>query len=251
MVLHPLDRDESHKRCVPAWEAVARSQKQPSREWKLIAQPDHADLAGDLAERICWEFFPAVDDDVAQGIRLHDEGWAEFDSSPIVRSGRPCSFLDLGPGEFLKAWRGSISRAEQSSAIGGLLVSFHFRRLAEFRLQTTADAPADRAAVEEFLGEEQARETNLAAKQSRGQEEIQRLVDALQFCDLLSLYLCCGSREEVEFPQRFQGHTIRAGVENGLYRTQPSLFGKGTSLGVRARGYPASDTSITLPFLLA
>jgi len=65
MVLYPLPSREPSSgepvscqpsltpaRAVPAWEAVERKQKQAASEWWLVAQPDHAALAGDLAERI-------------------------------------------------------------------------------------------------------------------------------------------------------------------------------------------------------
>jgi hypothetical protein len=251
MVLRPLDPPEMGATCAPAWEAIARTQKQPSSAWWLIAQPDHADLAGDLAERIRWQYFPALDAEVIDAIRLHDEGWTEFDITPSTRGARPLSFLDMSPIDFLKAWRRSIARAEESSAVGGLLVGTHFRRLGEFRLQSALDSAQDRMLVEEFVLEETERESRLMAAQRRGHEEIRGLVDGLQFCDLLSLYLCCGSREEVEFPQVFKGQTIRAHYDNGLYRTIPSIFSNGASLGVTARKYASCDSSTTLPILLA
>lgn len=250
MVLRPLE-SSANRACVPAWEAVARTQKQLNQAWWLIAQPDHADLAGDLAERIRWECFPSLDAEVVEAIRLHDEGWAEFDLKAVVRDGRPLSFLDIQPADFLRAWRGSIARAAASSAVGGLLVSWHFRRLGEFRLQSPDDDPHDKSLVEEFLRQEAERELQLAAQQSRALEDIPALVDALQFCDLLSLYLCCGSREEVVFPQKFQGRTIRAQYEKEMCRTTPALFPNGVSLGVTARRFPDRVESATLPFLLA
>jgi len=251
MVLRPQDPSEPSRTCVPAWDAVAHAQKRGTGAWWLIAQPDHADLAGDLAERIQWENFPALDADIVEAIRLHDEGWAECDRIPAARNGRPLSFLDIEPADFLKAWRGSITRAEESSAIGGLLVSSHFRRLAEFRQQTASDSPENRALMSKFLADERQRESLLLKAQRHNENEIKTLVDALQFCDLLSLYLCCGSREDVEFPQAFERQTVRAYYEDGLYRTSPALFEAGTSLGVTARKYASGDVSTTLPILLA
>lgn len=251
MVLRPLDPSEKGTGCIPAWDAVARAQKQPSSAWWLIAQPDHADLAGDLAERIQWQRFPVLDAEVLEAIRLHDEGWAEFDFIPAARDGRPLSFLDIEPRDFLKAWKGSITRAEESSVIGGLLVSWHFRRLAEFRQQLASDSADDGHLMAKFLADEREREARLMSGQKRDGAGIRLLVDALQFCDLLSLYLCCGSREEVEFPQEFHGQTIRAHYDSGLYRTVPSIFPNGASLGVTARKFGSSDSSTTVPILLA
>ncbi|HZQ69403.1 MAG TPA: DUF3891 family protein [Terriglobales bacterium] len=250
MVLRPLDVQTPNRQPGPAWEAVERTQKCSSRDWWLISQPDHASLAGDLAARISWENIPSLDPEILEAIRLHDEGWAEFDRMPLSRAGRPLSFLDFQPADFLKAWRISINRAEESSAIGSLLVSSHFRRLGEFRLRLSADAASDIALVDDFLRAEKQRESRLTAAQGRSGQEIQILVDVLQFCDLLSLYLCSGSREEVEFPQIFQGQQVRAHYEDGLYRTHPGIFGGGASLGVTARKYSSCDRSSTISILL-
>lgn len=249
MVLHPLNSAPPQPKCVSAWEAVARSQKQPAEQWSLIAQPDHADLAGELAERVHCEYFPALDDEVVEAIRLHDEGWAEFDREPVIQDGRPLSFLDIEPDVFVKAWRGSIASAKAASLIGGLLVSFHFQRLAEFRLRLPTDSPEHRRLVEDFLRDEAAETSRLIPLQPRSPEQVQELVDVLQFCDLLSLYVCCGSREEIEFPQRFRGHAIRCWYEDGLCRTEPAVFSNGASLGVKARTYPAGGSDV-VPVLL-
>src|SRR5437016_1559091 len=46
MVLYPLTDAEipnGHSSAtIPAWQAVEKKQKQPARDWWLIAQPDHA-----------------------------------------------------------------------------------------------------------------------------------------------------------------------------------------------------------------
>src|SRR5438128_11128406 len=79
-------------------------------------------------------------------------------------------------------------------------------------------------------------------------------VDVLQFCDLLSLYLCCGAPDNVEFPQRFCDRAIRIFRESEVLRTEPRVFGVGVSLGVQARRYSASSDDLkvtTLPFILA
>jgi hypothetical protein len=260
MVLYPLNSlPESHERGraqrapVPAWDAVLRTQQQPASDWWLVAQPDHAALAGDLAARIRSPQFPKLDTEVVRAIALHDEGWAAFDLTPSLNgSGRPLSFLEVGLNDFLRAWRDSIARAEQDSPIGGVLVSEHFCRLGRWRLQMVKSPPAEEAAMHAFLVTEAERQRQLSPRQSRTPEEILVLVDVLQFCDLLSLYLCCGARDAVEFPQRFNGHTICMHHDGELCRTEPPLFGRGASLAVRARKYPSSQVSsaTALPLLL-
>jgi hypothetical protein len=239
---------------VPAWDTVLRTQRQAASDWWLVAQPDHAALAGDLAARIRAPQFPRLDADIVQAIALHDEGWAAFDRAPILNGrGRPLSFFEMALKDFLRAWWDSIERAQQESPIGGILVSEHFCRLGRWRLQTVQDTPQDRAAVREFLEREAERQQQLSRRQDRGLKEILVLVDVLQFCDLFSLYLCCGARDAVEFPQKFNGQAVCIHRDGELFRTDPPLFGGGASLAVRARRYPSSQVSgaTTLPLLLA
>src|SRR5947209_5183010 len=154
MILHPLEPgtqigslaktsspETISAEDVSPWAAVERKQKQKAEEWLLIAQPDHAALAGDLAAALDSRLIPDLDDEVIAGIALHDAGWAQFDGGErgtgrdlevslrdpqISDSGKPLSFLEIEAAEVLSAWAGSIGQAAQSSAIGGILVSEHF-----------------------------------------------------------------------------------------------------------------------------
>jgi hypothetical protein len=239
---------------VPAWDAIERSQRQVTTDWWLIAQPDHAALAGDLAAYASSPLLPEFDEDVLQGIRLHDEGWNLFDRGVPVADGRgrPLSFFDITPPDFVRAWIGSVERAQQVAPISGILVSEHFCRIAQFRLQTKTDTPENLQIIHQFLAAESGRQRELSRQQHRSTEEIRMLVDVLQLCDLISLYLCCGSQEAVAFPQQFQGQTFRAYRDGELCRTEPSLFGQGASLSVAARRFPASPEAgaANLPFLV-
>jgi hypothetical protein len=255
MILHPcnsypksaLADEQIETGFVSGWEAVFQAQKAPASSWLLVAQPDHAALAGDLAQRIRSSYFPRLDDEMLQAIALHDEGWNEFDTTAMVRDGRPLSFLDLGPADFLKAWRGSIECAERAGPVAGLMVSGHFFRLGDVHLQSHGNSRE----VSEFVRQERGRQQRLMALQTHSAEEISILVDVLQFCDLLSLYFCCGSCDSVEFPQKFRGHSIRLQRKRELCRMEPALFGEGTSLGVVARKYPEEVGSFSIPVLVA
>jgi len=292
MVLHPIDsqsyeasaeagqtrasvvpRQSSNTRdtggrAIPAWEAVERKQKQEANAWWLVAQSDHAALSGDLAANLSSPFFPKLDVEVVHAISLHDAGWAQFDGGDehvngprpdkifwapkISAQGKPLSFLEMRPAEFVRAWSNSIACAEKACAIGGILVSVHFSRLAESRLQAGGDTPDDTRSIRAFVSSQAERRS--ARANGRSAEEIDLLVDVLQFCDLLSLYLCCGAQERVQFPQTFNGRKIRLLREGEMLRTEPALFGAGVSLGVRARRYPVSSDEMnvtTIPFLLA
>jgi hypothetical protein len=231
---------------IPAWDAVFRTQKASAASWLLVAQPDHAALAGELAQRIQSSDFPTLDDEVLRAISLHDEGWQSFDDQPMIHDRRPLSFLDLGPSEFLEAWTKSTSTAEGVGPLAGILVSGHFLRLAHVHIETRGENPL----VRKFVQDESARQNRLRSHQKHSLEELSVLVDVLQFCDLLSLYLCCGTREAVEFPQRFNNHSVRLYREGEMCYLQPSIFDGGASLGVSARTFPHQDGEVTIPVLL-
>lgn len=276
MVLYPLNGEKNSStglrsgadHTVPAWEAVERKQKQASEDWWLIAQPDHAALAGDIAANLCSPFLPKLEDQVIRAIALHDSGWARFDGGErgtgrdlevslcdpkLDQQGRPLSFLDMMPTEFLQAWTDSIERAQQSGALGGAMVSQHFARLAQSRLRNHSDAEDDTQQLQDFVVREQEREKHLLSHECTSPQHLSALADVLQFCDLLSLYLCCGAEESVEFPQKFNGHAICLLREGELCRLDPPLLSDGVSLGVTARHYPifGSIEITTLPFLLS
>jgi hypothetical protein len=155
---------------------------------------------------------------------------------------------------FVEAWVASIQCAEEKSgAIGGLMVSGHFRRLGEHRLNSVEDSIEDTARISAFLEHEAKEDAARLSRQSRSCSQVEHLVDLLQFCDLLSLYLCCGSHASVQFPQAVGGRSIVCRRDGELCRLDPSPFGEQISLGVPARREPVSRTEpdpCVLPFLL-
>jgi hypothetical protein len=275
MVLYPLaDESDSEAASISrldefsaAFDVIERRQLQPAREWWLIAQPDHAALAGDLASHFSSPHISALDSGVVRAIGLHDSGWARLDGGErgtgrdlevslrdpkLDSAGRPLSFLEMSPEEFVRAWTDSIQIAEKTGPAGGIIVSRHFCRLAQSRLHSRRDTATDTERLGTFLESEAARQERLLALDSRTSEELDVLTDVLQFCDLLSLYLCCGASDNVEFPQRLQGEAIRLERQGELARLQPALFPSGLSLGVTARGYPRMGAVeiTTLPILI-
>lgn len=269
MILHPFSPAlPACSEPVSAWDAVAATQKQSASVWWLVAQPDHAALAGELAAQFAAPDFPALDRELVQAIALHDAGWAEYDGggkagggtngvapqSQRDSSGRPLSFLQAPVSMFVDAWIASIQCAEEKAgAIAGLMVSGHFRRLAEHRLNSVEDSPEDAAQIHTFLENATQLDEARFRCQSRSRAEVERLVYLLQFCDLLSLYLCCGSRASVRFPQAVGAHTIVLRREGELCLLEPSPFREELSLGVAARRDPVSPTELnacTLPILM-
>ena len=241
---------------VSAWDAIARAEKTISARYHLVRQPDHARLSGQIAEQLSISGAPALDDDIVRGISLHDEGWSDFDcgrerlqATPASYSednvalnptGRPLSFLEIKTEDFLRAWRGSVEAAEAVAPIAGLIVSLHFRRLGQFGVSAGTYSEDDAQQVREFLAQEEGRRRKLLSLQSRDDSEVEYWTDVLQFCDLLSLYWCCGSEESVEFPQRIapKGETFKLRVQDGMYGFSPSPFGREVEFSVEAQPYP-------------
>jgi len=243
MILRPLDSlPATSTEFLPAWSVVEQSQRQIADGCWMITQPSHAALAGELAARMTGLNLPNLDAPVIRAIALHDAGWGIPDAQAIMQSrstsqGAPKSFIACGVGEFVNAWEKSIDIAASASAAGGYIVSRHFERIA--RMNASKISEGDRQTAEGFLQNEAARQAQLAARQEHTPKELEALTDVLQFCDLLSLYVCCGARQNVEFPEYF-GIRARLTVEADSYSLDPILIEPGTEFVVAALRHPAT-----------
>lgn len=206
-----------------------------SSSYWLITQPAHAALAGDLAAALREELFGPIDPTVARAIALHDAGWSLDDAEQIqnLRAGtqrKPASFLEAGADRFLTAWTASIDTTEKFAPIGGYLVSRHFERLSQ-----RDDAP-NQGKLEAFRTREKRRQQRLAAKLDDDASALEKLVDALQFCDLLSLYLCSGSSKNVLFGTP----KVRLERDGEAFRMSPSPFKRAQQFTFSALKHPLS-----------
>jgi hypothetical protein len=243
MILRPLHPPApANDRSFPAWQVVERLQRQKYESCWMITQPSHAVLAGELAARLQGPQMPRLDADLLRAIALHDAGWGIPDAQAITRSRAtrpqaPRSFLETEIEEFLEAWTQSIQVAQSAGAAGAYIVSRHFQRLAEHRIGAAADSDRDRKKLETFVAHETQRQRRLAAKQDRSGQELELLTDLLQFCDLLSLYMCSGARESAGFPECL-GFTVQLSAQDEGYRLEPPLIGPGGKFSVAALRYP-------------
>ncbi len=258
MILHPQKTPLQPKTTdyVPAWEAILRAQKSPSDEWLLVTQADHAALAGEMARSMSGPDFPALEPEVIRAIAVHDDGWKQVDTDGVPKTNarnRPLSFLDEAPADIFRAWQGSIASGTGVAPIAGILVSEHFCRIARESSRAAGTPPETAQALTTFIERELAQQEDLREQQSRNAEQIESLVDVLQFFDLLSLYLCCGSQENIGFPQRWNEKTFHLSREGDVCRLQPALFTRPTQFSIRACKYPASDreSTVTISVLVA
>jgi len=214
-----------------AFEVIAETQhKAVSTDW-YVTQPDHARISGELAAAFDSLKVPNVREPIVRAISMHDIGWMPFDgdvTSPCepkqLESGVAVSFTNTEPEQFLQAWLGSIQAAQSTGPLGGLLVSAHFARLTHPYLERGAGSPEQRAKVEQFLNREAARVDRLLPQAGLPLEEIQALIEVLQFCDLASLYICANPSAPIEFPQVMNGSKVQLSFEQGSFRMRPNLL---------------------------
>jgi hypothetical protein len=140
--------------------------------------------------------------------------------------------------EFLAAWTASIDRTAERTPTGGAVVSVHFSRLAEYRLALRQDTPEGTGLLAGFVKTEAERRAKLVPP--CGASPVPFFTDALQLCDLVSLYLCCGSEAAVEFPQFNRKLKIRRQGERFLCEG-PAELKTEIQLGVPARNWPDSS----------
>lgn len=213
------DKTTANDAFVPAWQVVHRMQRQLPSEYWLVTQPDHARLSGRIAQALDSDRFPQLTPGVIECIGQHDEGWRQFDGAiphpakpRFDENGKPVTFIELLPDMFIPAWGASVENAMVIDGVGGATVSRHFSWLAEYRLRTSQDTPEHRERLQHFANAEKHRQARIAGTPGI-EREIDDALKLLQFCDLLSLYLCTGSAENVEFPQDFGEGPVRLSRE--------------------------------------
>ena len=220
MVIFPITEDRTDAtKTISAWKCVEQRQQETAPAYWVVTQPSHAALSGDLAGALRDDLFGPIDATIARSIALHDAGWSMEDAEQIQRlrsdpKQMPTSFIDTAPSQFLRAWTTSIETVEKFAPIGGYLVSRHFERI------SLRDDPKNQARLEAFRAREKQRQHKLRARIHLDESALERLVDALQFCDLLSLYLCCGTSRTVKFDN--PELTIRRLGDE--YQLEPSPF---------------------------
>jgi hypothetical protein len=238
---------------VPAWESVDREQQRltGAKECWMIPQPAHSALAGEMAAQLDPKVFPNLSAEVVRAIAMHDAGWGRPDAEAIQDSrgkgaSRPAlSFLTTAPDVILRAWVESIVATEKLSAIGGYMVSRHFQAIGKVQLPIAKDPKA----VERFIAKEDDRQRTLMRKISLKEPDLNRVVEALQFCDLLSLYLCANPPEPVvEFPQQVKGTKMRLWRERQICVMEPSPFKQESSFAVSAIRHPKTKDVSSVSF---
>jgi hypothetical protein len=166
--------------------------------WLMIAQPDHALLAGELAVLWRLDFAPGMP--AALGVAKHDDGWIEWEKAPRAHpeTGVPIDFTETTAAEHLDIWRRGPALVARADPYAGVLVSHHGSGLTEKKLRVaTSLASEERGALAGYLDEQRAfREATAgAAGIDLAAPSVARDVALLRLLDYLSLVLCCDPAE--------------------------------------------------------
>jgi hypothetical protein len=181
--------------------------------WWLIRHPDHAQLAGEFAARWGNQRFrsPHPHADVVDGIRSHDDGWAERDRVPMLtREGRPSAFgvdlvgkytafeeIDLP--DYLAVRGRAMEMVAERNAYAAILISMHTCNLLTEHADRTTIRPEQLPMLDSFVAWQRLRQLELrgaCADTGRYADEdlsMQTLTEhfrLLQACDNLSLLAC-------------------------------------------------------------
>lgn len=230
--------------------------------FRFITQPDHAALAGQLAERWGGDGFdpPGVPGAAVFAAYAHDAGWWRWDLRPrLGDDGAVLGFLDVAPEQWTRFYTSGIGAVADADAYAGLLCSMHGSGVRRQRYGTHAAIPDRSEAFAAFIEREETRQSALAASLRR---DPGRPVDAetsaflaalhdggaapddsdggsvwfdyrlLQAWDRLSLYLCTAFDYESTglgpVPRAPGGESMRlelVPVDGSTIRLEPYPFG--------------------------
>jgi Protein of unknown function (DUF3891) len=188
-----IGRRESDRRTESSsvWAQIEAVQRDVQLPCLLIPQPAHAVLAGEIAAMLT--AFGDLPPEIVRAIQMHDTGWAGSDAQQIQRlradgggKAAPVPFVAVSSAELMEAWTASIDMVETLTKAGALVISRHFLHLA-----------GQDKAKQKFVQHEKSRQQRLAQHAKPG--DLERWTAALQFCDVLSLYLVSGLAGPAEF----------------------------------------------------
>jgi Protein of unknown function (DUF3891) len=166
----------------------------------LITQPDHAALAGRMAESWGNEHFatPAARDALICAAVHHDDGWQHLDSQPTYNpeQQRPAHFTELPLSESAGPYARNVESVYERDRRAGALVGMHFSGFYTNRWGVGAGAASESPLALQIVAEQEARWTPAlrAAWGNRGPRsefdaETWHAYEVLQAVDLLSLAL--------------------------------------------------------------
>jgi hypothetical protein len=127
----------------------------------LITQPDHAALAGRMAESWGNEDFatPAARDALICAAMHHDDGWLELDSRPTYNAERqrPAHFTELPLSESAGPYARGVESVYERDLRAGALVGMHFSGFHTNRWGVGSGAVSEGPLALQIVAEQEAR----------------------------------------------------------------------------------------------
>lgn len=134
---------------------------------RFITQPDHAELAGQFADRWGNEEFehPTPRSAVANAAYNHDVGWWEYDRGPrLDQDGSPLDFRGVPAKSWIDLYERGISVVAELDPYAGLLASMHGSGLRRRRYGLSPSWPPPQPAFTAFIEREESRQRQLLAR---------------------------------------------------------------------------------------
>lgn len=127
----------------------------------LVTQPDHAGLAGRLAERWGNEGFaiPAAREALICAAAHHDDGWFELDGLPAynAQAQRPAHFTELPLSETVGPYGRGVESVYDRDPRAGALVGMHFSGFYTSRWGAGGQPPSDDPLAREVVAAQEVR----------------------------------------------------------------------------------------------
>ena len=139
--------------------------------YRFVTQPDHADLAGQFAERWRNDRFdaPAPYAACVLAAHDHDDGWAAFDRRPRLHDdGTPIDFREMPAEPWVDLYDDGIEAVAEADPYAGLLVSMHGAGLRNRRYGLSPNWPETQPGFRAFVERQTARQEELARKLRAG-----------------------------------------------------------------------------------
>lgn len=188
------------------------------KEYRLITQNDHADLAGQFAAHWGNEKFAGLRprESMVLAVDSHDNGWWHWDINPSVDDqGVPITFRKTPRKILFEYLTRGINNVIEKDLYAGLMVSLHLAGLSQQRYGTLPSVPKrDDESTLKFVREQEASHETLKGKVKRMEQYAGATTPdyfwfnyrMMEVFDRLSLFFCCnfdiqGGLSEVSNPQ--------------------------------------------------